>query len=246
MHAIEREIIEVTEIKLRKKFDNRQDYLGSLLEAANKLDDDDFESLTQEAADWYNAAVQAFNVKKDIPDFDETSGGPEDDEEAEEEADEEAEGDEADSDDDEVEAAEDAAPEENAEEAADDSGDEPKPVAPKAPAKKVAKAKEKAPPKKTITKATPKAAPKKAAKPADDEEVVLDKWGCMEGSKNSQALAMFEKGATAAEVKDAIGGTYYNVLKKMVKDGHKMDKEGHIIKLTHKDAAKAPSKKSKK
>ena len=57
----------------------------------------------------------------------------------------------------------------------------------------------------------------------------------MEGSKNSQALKFFERGATAAEVKQKMGGTYYNILGRCVAQGHKMEKEGHIIKLTHKN-----------
>jgi hypothetical protein len=52
------------------------------------------------------------------------------------------------------------------------------------------------------------------------------------------ALALFEKGATVREVKDKIGGTYYNILGKMQQRGHKLEKEGHVIKLTHRDEFK--------
>jgi hypothetical protein len=40
-------------------------------------------------------------------------------------------------------------------------------------------------------------------------------------------------------------GTYYNLLKKMVENGHRLEKEGSFITLIHKDAGKA-TKKAKK
>lgn len=253
-HAIERELIKVTNYKARNKFDDRQDYLSSILNAVMKLSDDDFDNLSDNAATWANSAVEAHNSKQDIPDFDEVEAAeddaPDDDdaEEADDDADEEAEDqDEDDGDDDGADDDHDDSSTDPADDDDDDGSDEDEPE--KAP--KPAKAKAAKSPKKAA--AAPKAKPVKVArpKPASDD-VVLDKWGCMEGSKNSQALAMFEKGATAKEVKDEIGGTYYNIMKKMVENGHTLEKDGAIIKIIHKDEkgkkspAKAAAKKGKK
>lgn len=220
MHDIERELIKATNYKPMRKFSDRQDYLKSILNAVSKLTDDDYESLSDEAATWANSAVEAHNAKNDeLPDFDEIT------------LDEETNG--TDSDEGDVPSdtsegttvvAASSVPEERSEE---DS------VAEEAPKPKKSKA-----PKST-------AKPKSELKHGHLPDVVVDKWGAMEGSKNARALAMFEKGATTKEVKDAIGGTYYNILSKMVTHGHKVEKEGAIIRLTHKTDIGGKAKKKK-
>lgn len=253
MHAVEREVLKAIGGKTpRKKFSDRSDYLRSLVNDLMKLSDDDFNSLSDEAAEWTNSAVSAINAKEEIvPDFDEVKASeeadvdPEDDEAEDEpddaedeetEDDDEADEDEETSDDDEDGSSTDS------EDEPDEDAPEVKPAKKKAAPANKAKAKEKPPAK---TKVEAKKPPKAKAKSLDDEEdVIVDKWGCMEGSKNSQALAMFEKGATTKEVKETIGGTYYNILGKMVKDGHTVVKEGSLIKITHSaDKAKAKPKK---
>lgn len=247
MHAIESELIKATSYKARKKFDNRQDYLGSIMNAVMKLSNDEYDELTDEAATWMDAAVTAHNGKGEIPDFDEVEDDPDADAEAEDAdevspEEETAEADET-SDDPESEDEDDPS-EEDGDSDEDDETPEPneieaediaaaKAAKPKKAAKKVAE------PKKEKIKLS---VPLKKQGPHDkrvdrDEDVVLDKYGCMEGSKNSDALKMFEKGATAKEIKEKLGGTYYNILKKQQKLGHLIEKEGSIIKLTHRDAA---------
>src|SRR5271168_429088 len=72
MHTVEKELIEATGYKPARKFANRQDYLGSILNAVLKLSNDDFDSLSDEAATWANSAVEAKNSKaEELPDFDE-------------------------------------------------------------------------------------------------------------------------------------------------------------------------------
>ena len=61
MHAIESELIQATGYKTQRKFSNRQDYLGSILNAAIKLEDADYDALTDGAKGWYNAAIEAKN-----------------------------------------------------------------------------------------------------------------------------------------------------------------------------------------
>ncbi len=258
MHAIERELIKVTGYKAKRKFSDREDYLKSLLNDVMKLTDDDFDNLTDEAAAWTNAAVDAHNSKNGtIPDFDEVEASEDDENEPEaDEADdgEEASDDTESSDDDETDVSDsdsdEAEPDDAEEELSEDEPetDEPEDEPAPKPAKKKVVAKEKAAPKIPAKK---EVAPKKETAPAKkkqsgfDEDVVLDKWGCMEGSKNARAMAMFERGATSKEVSEEVGGTYYNILKKAQLNGHKLEKDGAIIKVTHRDANKAPVKKKK-
>lgn len=234
MHAVERELIKATGYKTQRKFDNRQDYLGSILNAVLKLSDADFDAISDDAAEWANAATMAKNSKaEELPDFNEVNydGEPEADEEDEPEEETESDPAAASKPDPDDEPLEDPDTETEPEE--DEADEEPEPV--KAKAKKF-----KAPPKpKTKAKPDPK-------NPIYEHDAVLDKWGCIEGSKNHQALSMFEKGATAKEVKDAIGGTYYNILGKCVKNGHKLEREGAVIKLTHSDAIAAKKAAKKK
>jgi hypothetical protein len=220
MHEIERELIEITEHKVRK-FDDRQDYLKSIFTAVQKLSNEDFDALTDEAATWANACVEAYNTDKngDLPDFDEIESDDQDDDtDNEVDDDTDNDSDEGDDDQDDSKVDEDSLP--------DDIDDEPEEVKPEP--KKVKKA---AKPK--VEKVKPTKPVKKPASSDDEEIIELDKWGCLTTSKNSQALAMFEKGATTTDVKNAIGGTYYNILNKMVSHGHKLEKKGSMFKLTH-------------
>lgn len=254
-HPVERELIEASGYKARRKFDDRQDYLSSILNSVMKLSDDDFDNLTDEATEWANAAVEARNSKQDIPDFDEVIEevpleADEDEDETEEDPDDEgddAETDNDDAEDDDEDDTDDADGDDTAAVTAVDSvGRDEEVERGENPRRGTAKAATSKPsPKKPVKAAASK---KPAKRSSDDEDVVLDKWGCMEGSKNSCALALFEKGATAREVKEVLGGTYYNILKKCVENGHTLEKDGAIIKIIHKDekVKKAPSKKAKK
>ena len=250
MHDIELELIEATGYKARQKYANRQDYLKSILNAVAKLTDDDFDALTDETALWVNAAVEAHNSKhEEIVDFgelDPTAGDESEDDvegiEDEPELDHGAETGEVLEDEDELPHDENTDAEVKEVEVEEPPlvkilKEKPKPRIQKN--QRFAKQVPRPEPKK------PKPAPKKVHPLHSDEDVVLDKWGCMEGSKNSQALILFEKGATAAEVKRKMGGTYYNILARCVANGHKMEKEGHIIKLTHKaELGKKPTAKA--
>jgi hypothetical protein len=264
MHDIERELIEATGYKARQKYANRQDYLKSILNAVAKLTDDDFDALTDDTATWVNAAVESHNSKnEEISDFDELApeeegfaeeelSDPDPEDEIDPEASEEELEDSVDPETGEV-LEDDEMPHDEETEAEVEPEPEPKPVKPKPKAKRSGKlapqipSPERKKPKKPIP-------PKFHPMHREDEDATLDKWGCIEGSKNAQALKFFERGATAAEVKQKMGGTYYNILARCVAQGHKMEKEGHIIKITHKNelgkksgpAAKPTSKKKAK
>lgn len=250
MHQVEKELIKVSGYKARAKFADRQEYLKSILNAVSKLTDDDFDALSDEAAAWANAAVDSANSKSkdsEIPDFDQVEASDDDPDGAEETAEDETTEEASEDDDEEAEDEEASDDDHDPEtgEVTETEDDEPElelePVKPKKGAKKAP------------VKAAPKAAPKKAEKPAEKpakeaskpkhrnltpnerKDAVLDKFGAIEGSKNSQALALFEKGATSKEVKDDLGGTYYNILKRAVQAGHRIEKVGSLITLTHKD-----------
>lgn len=257
MHDVERELIKVTKYKVKRKFDNRQDYLGSILNAAAKLSQEEFDDLTQEAADWVNAAADAKNNKEpELPDFDEVevvdeegneltpdeADEPEGDDESEESEEDEDDDSEFD-DDDEDDSDEDEEPDE------EDNGEDIEGTV-LLPAVQEKHKGEVAPPppnpaKKLPSKVTAKVKNEAAVRHGKAVEIGLDKWGCMEGTKNSQALALFEKGTTAKEVKEALGGTFYNVLARVQKAGHRVEKEGNLIKLSFVGEDPGPRKSSR-
>lgn len=266
MHSIESELIKACEFKPRKKYNDRQEYLRAILVAANKLSDDDFDLLSDDAANWVDACIRVHNAHKneDLPDFDEVGDVSEDetsDEEVDDDAADEADEDEAESDEGDEESDDDGDDEDGSDEAdasdetdtdeepedGDDEEDEPEEVevAPKPTRKKSGPVPKPKPPK-GQPPVSVSAQKKLKNLPEEEGDVELDKWGCMVGSKNSLALAMFEKGATSKEIKAELGGTYYNILTKMVQRGHKLEREGTLMKLTHMNEVASKPKKSKK
>lgn len=66
-----------------------------------------------------------------------------------------------------------------------------------------------------------------------------NRYGVVKGTKTAQAIEMYERGATGKEIKDTLQGRFYNILKTLSDQGHKVEKgEGGIWKLTHKDDVK--------
>lgn len=64
-----------------------------------------------------------------------------------------------------------------------------------------------------------------------------DRFGITVGTKTSMAVAMYEKGCTAKDILDALGGRFYNILKQLAKEGHKVikDEDTKVWQLIHKD-----------
>ncbi len=73
--AIESELLDVTKLK-RSKRDDDQKYLGKLIRKVADLSEDDWEDLSEQAQEWFNAGIDARNEGDDIPLF---SDIPEDD-----------------------------------------------------------------------------------------------------------------------------------------------------------------------
>ncbi len=58
-----------------------------------------------------------------------------------------------------------------------------------------------------------------------------DKYGLRLGTKRAQAAAKFEKGCTMADVRKATGHTQYNLLKKLAGAGHRVVRDGSVVRL---------------
>ena len=243
---IEDELTKATNFKPPKGgFNDRQDELAALARAARKLDDDDFDELTDEAADWANTAVKAIVEKTPIPEFkdlgeeaeaEEAEETPPEDEPAEDEP-EDIEDEEPD------EEPEDEDVDHEAEEAEEARVAKTKATPKPAKAKKVKKEIEYEEEPLTV-KEVEKLAKEKGIKTRyDDLTGEKDRFGVIIGTKTHDAVLMYEKGATSRQIQDALGegptkagGRFYNILKTLDKAGHKVErsKDG-IFKLTHRD-----------
>jgi hypothetical protein len=215
MSEIETEILKVSKLRKRAdEYDNRQDYLAAVLRSFDKVaakDESVANTIGDDAYSWYEEAATAMNAKRTIPDFPDLELEDPGPDEIEEEELSEFEDDEA-----VVDATEDSG------EAEDDDNEAEKPAKAAAPPVK-------AKPKKEKTKTQ-----------YDDLTGEKDRFGVIVGTKASQALKMFERGATMKEIKNEVGGgTQYNLLTRMTKEGHLVEKQaGGVWKLTHKDNVK--------
>jgi len=69
--------------------------------------------------------------------------------------------------------------------------------------------------------------------PPEGEDVTLNKYGVVVGSKSAAAISMLEQGCRMADITASIGGTYYSLIKRLVKNGHKLEKASNgVLKLT--------------
>jgi len=74
VHAVEQELLSITNFVPEKKYRKRQSYLAAIMRAVDALKDDDFERLSDEAVAWVDSAVHAFKAGSDIPDWGATNG----------------------------------------------------------------------------------------------------------------------------------------------------------------------------
>lgn len=254
--ALEKELVKVTGVKAAK-YEDRQDFLAAIVKAVLKLSKDEYDTISDEADVWHHKAVSAMKAEDVIPDFEAAEVAADDD--AEDAGEDDESGDVADDD---ADADETSDPEDAEASDDDDTTDaeaESENEAKEAAAAKKAKGKKAAKPEKTekVAKKTlekvKKAAVVKKDKPkgnpkndVDYESISgeKDKFGVTKDTMTHRAILMYEKGATAGEIKEALGGRYYNILKKLESDGHTVtkDPETGAWKLTHKDDKKAPAK----
>ena len=71
MSALEKALLKATAAKPQKSGEDRQKFLLRIMLAVQKLPDEDWESLAaiEGAQDWFNAATDADNAEKPVPDF---------------------------------------------------------------------------------------------------------------------------------------------------------------------------------
>lgn len=67
-NSVSTELMKVSGVKV-KEGQSRQSFLKKLAAAVNALDEDDWNSLSEEAQEWNNSAVKSIAGKKDIEDF---------------------------------------------------------------------------------------------------------------------------------------------------------------------------------
>lgn len=230
--VIEQELLDATKYK-GKKGASREDYLAGLVKAVEKLDEDDFDSLSDTAADWYNSAVEAMNDKEPPPEFPDVEADDDADVEAD---DSEADGNTGGDPDDETDDADDSSEgdlDDDEDEDTDAAGED--------------EAEEEAPPPKKARGRSPKDtekkdSPKPKIKPEPERYAKItgekDRFGIVKGTKTSDAVAMYcrPQGATAAQIMEKLNGRYYNVTRRLAAEGHHVEKlEGGGFKIIHRD-----------
>jgi hypothetical protein len=229
-------------------------------------DDKTWDSMQEETYDWLTEAVEAKNKKREIPDFtDAEPEGAEDPDTVEETTDlpltdprnplRRAPAQETNSEESEPAEVDEETPEEEPEEetieevepegdSAEPEGAEPAGEVPESeeaePAKKPRKPRKGAGGKYLKKKkGKPDIQPKnKPGKEPDYKKITgtKDRYGVTEGTKTSMALKMFEKGCTMRDANLELGDNYYVILRKLDKNGHRIEKlENGVLKLTHKD-----------
>jgi hypothetical protein len=83
--------------------------------------------------------------------------------------------------------------------------------------------------------------------PYDDLSGEKDRYGLFYGTKTQQAVVLYEKGATCKQVEMELNGRHRNILKRLAKEGHRVEKlEGGVFRVTHIDDVAKEGKKDKK
>jgi hypothetical protein len=263
---IEAELVKLLKFKKHPEdYEDRQEYLTALAEAVDGIKDDTvFDRMTEPAYDWLQDAVEARNKKQGIEDFpdaepqveievvEEESASAKDEEVDDDGNDPNTAGDDENSTTPEVD-------EETAEVGTVEAGQETEettgevlhpdaersngehevpaeqPKQPKKPRKKHVQAGKYIKKKRGKPDIQPKHKP---GKEPDYKAITgkKDRYGITLGTKTAEALKMFEKGCTMRDVVIDQGDTYYNVLRRLEKRGHRIEKlENKVLRLIHKD-----------
>lgn len=219
---VEQELIDATNFKPERNYRDRQKYLGALLRACAGLSDDEFDKLSDQAADWCNEAAGANKDGYEIPDF-KTNGDVHEQSEiigAERTA--------------RIETKQDTLMDEATVEAStgnptEDDGnhiDVPK-TKKKGGRPKGSKTKKASVPVK-IAFAKPKAKKPRTPRPTAAENIArkavmgVNEWQVTIGCKADIAckLAAQENGASMKEIREATGGNKYNLFNRLQKNGY--------------------------
>lgn len=218
--SIEQELLDLIRMKDEPEdYDSRQDYLAAITRAIDKLKEDDYDTLSDEAVAWFRAAVDAMNDKEYIPEFEDEDDHADEDDDRESEA--------------EPDSGE-ARSKSSQQGVSDTDGEGADHEAEVVPDKKASVAK----PKKLKGRrpVAPRPAKKPTHAPTGHEDITgeKDKFGIVIGTKTHKAALMYEQGATARQVEDALGGRHRNILKELAKRGHVISKEeGGVWRVTY-------------
>jgi hypothetical protein len=214
--GIEQEMIEITNFVPEKKYRKRQDYLAALLRAVCDLSDEDFDKLSDEAAEWSIKAVDAHKAGEALPD-------PENDEEHESEHEQRNVGDH------EVvhTSGESEISPDNA--GSDNEGNETETKEKPAPKKRGR-------PKGSVSKAKGKAAKAKKEPRGRKGRVSPrgnNQWGVTNSTKSDLVCRMLaqEGGTTMKDIMEATGHAHYNLVNRLRRHGHTIIKDGLNIRL---------------
>ncbi len=218
---------------------DRQDYLEELVKAVDRYaakspkHEDAFFELSDTATRWFNQAVEANNKRQDVPEFPlngAVAAPPKPEPEPDDEDEDDLQHDE-DSDED-----NDAGP---TQQDPDDGMRHPLDTVQDHAAEAEAEAANESAEAAAETPKPKRAKKEKAPKAPSRYEFVTgekDEYGIVKGTKTSEAIKLYEKGATVRQVSDALGGKYYNILGVVAGRGHKVEKgPDGVWTVTHKD-----------
>lgn len=219
----EEQIVKVTKVK-ESSFKVRQDYLAALVRGIDKLSQDEWDNLSDDVVNWHIAAVGQMDKKRQIEDFAvNKSEEVEDAAEVETTASGMAENEEI---------VQLSSPVDDNRDS--DNDKEPKPQEETEEKKPRKPKKAKAEKVKSESQYESRPEPERYSKITGEK----DRFGITIGTKTHEAVKMYntEEGATLKQVDKAIGGRHYNVLQKLTKDGHKVEKlAGGFWRVAHKD-----------
>lgn len=216
MNACEAEILALTKYTPRKKYKTRDEYLICLLRELDRMPEDKYMYLvSNQVHGWYEDAAVAFKGYKPLPEL------PDD-------------------------------PIEALRYPRDDEDYTPPPGPPELTPDEhrgnisaMLEAQDEAQQAlKKLEEATDKVKPKRNSKyrladPIEGARHYLfpeaDRYGLLRGTKYQAAAEMMERGCTMREIKETHGHTMYNLVRKLVGQGHSVENAGGVFKLTHKD-----------
>lgn len=213
----EEQIVKVTKIK-ESSFKIRQDYLAALVRGIDKLSQDEWDNLSDDVVNWHIAAVGQMDKKRQIEDFADIPTASQAEPEEMENAEPEERPHSVDSDDVSTEPV-------SEEETLEPQTEEKKPRGrpKKAKAEKV----------KSKSQFENRPEPERYSKITGEK----DRFGITIGTKTHEAVKMYNtpEGASLKQVDAALGGRHYNILQKLTKDGHKVEKIGDVWRVKHRD-----------
>lgn len=217
----EEQIVKVTKVK-ESAYKVRQDYLAALVRGIDKLSEDEWDNLSNDVVNWHIAAVGQMDKKRQIEDFKDVTNTLPDEGEDDNSPPEKDEG-----------TSDISSASENDDFIKEPSAEEPLPEQETEEKKPRKSKKAKAEKVKAKSQFENRPEPERYSKITGEK----DRFGITIGTKTHEAVKMYntDEGATLKQVDAALGGRHYNILQKLTKDGHKVEKlAGGYWRVKHK------------